>query len=309
MLPRVPKGARGVKHRITVSATLGGGDAAARHRRLDVEVRSGRDLHHGQHARRDCSPRRRTSRPSSPPMRISFSRRPSRRCRTTGRSLSSRRNTRPLTDRSWAAAGAPPAVPRGAPPYLSPKDLCGGGPLLHPGGGAGAMLTYVPIANTALQHLGEADRIVAPEEDSKPARAIGGVGANPPLCACGGALELRDPHDRDRRSSDDPKFPIALGRKAFPIPADCVTFIEIVEPCSLDEEDSYSIEAGPTGMEILCDHPGPLTIRYVRDGEDDRRSGALVAGLCRGVRLPARMANQRRARGRQRPQGSRPRRL
>jgi hypothetical protein len=34
------------------------------------------------------------------------------------------------------------------------------------------MLTYVPIANTALQHLGEADRIVTPDEDSKPARAI-----------------------------------------------------------------------------------------------------------------------------------------
>lgn len=131
------------------------------------------------------------------------------------------------------------------------------------------MLTYVPIANTALQHLGNADRIVAPEEDSKPARAVK-VGWEPTrlfvLAEAHWSFAIRTIEIAAR--GDDPKFPIALGRKAFPIPADCVTFIEIVEPCALDEEDSYSIEAGPTGMEILCDHPGPLTIRYVRDGED-----------------------------------------
>jgi hypothetical protein len=48
MLPRVPKGARGVKHRITERHARRG-DARARHHRHDRQVRRGRDLQR-QHA-------------------------------------------------------------------------------------------------------------------------------------------------------------------------------------------------------------------------------------------------------------------
>jgi hypothetical protein len=69
--------------------------------------------------------------------------------------------------------------------------------------------------------------------------------------------------------TDDSDWPIALGRKAFPLPADMVELVEIVEPCYLAEEDElYSIERGPNGQEILADDAGPITIRYVRDGSD-----------------------------------------
>jgi hypothetical protein len=46
------------------------------------------------------------------------------------------------------------------------------------------MLTYVPLANVALQHLGESDRIAAPDENSKGARAVKAPGKQPgSLCS------------------------------------------------------------------------------------------------------------------------------
>jgi hypothetical protein len=130
------------------------------------------------------------------------------------------------------------------------------------------MLTYVPIGNTALQHLGEADRITDPNEDRKPARAIK-TGWEPTrlfiLAEAHWSFASRTVELAAR--PDDPEWPIALGRKAFPLPADLVSFIEIVEPCSLDEAESYTIEEGPTGSELLADETGPITIRYVRDSK------------------------------------------
>jgi hypothetical protein len=131
------------------------------------------------------------------------------------------------------------------------------------------MLSYVPISNTALQHLGEARRIVDADEDSKPARAIK-VAWEPTrlfvLAEANWSYAIRTVELTAR--PDDTEFPVALGRKAFPLPADLVTLVEIVAPSTLDEEDSYSIEGGPTGSEILCDETGPITVRYVRDGKD-----------------------------------------
>lgn len=128
------------------------------------------------------------------------------------------------------------------------------------------MLTYVPIANAALQHIGESDRIVAPEQESRPARAVKAAWEPTRLFVLAEAnwsfatrtIELT-------ARAPDPEWPIALGRTAFPLPADLVTLVEIVEPIALDENDSYSIEAGPTGSEILCLEAGPLVVRYVRD--------------------------------------------
>jgi hypothetical protein len=131
------------------------------------------------------------------------------------------------------------------------------------------MLTYVPIANTALQHLGEAFRIGTPDDDSKPARAVK-VAWEPTrlfvLAEAHWSFAVRTLELTAR--APDSEWPIALNRTPFPLPADLVSLIEIVAPCSLDEEDSYSIEVGPTGTEILAAEPGPITIRYVRDGAD-----------------------------------------
>lgn len=128
------------------------------------------------------------------------------------------------------------------------------------------MLTYVPIGNIALQHLGEVKRIVTPDEDSKAARAIASAWEPTRLFVLAEAhwsFAIRTLDIAARPA--DPDYPIALGRKAFPLPANVVTLVEIVEPAALDENDSYSIEAGPTGMEILADVTGPITIRCVID--------------------------------------------
>lgn len=130
------------------------------------------------------------------------------------------------------------------------------------------MPTYVQIANVALQHIGEGDRITAPDEASKPARAIKAAWDLTRLFVLSEAhwaFALRTLELTAR--SADPLFPIALGRNAFPMPADLVELVEIVTPCLDDESDSYSIERGPNGTELLTDDPGPITIRYVRDNE------------------------------------------
>jgi hypothetical protein len=66
----------------------------------------------------------------------------------------------------------------------------------------------------------------------------------------------------------DPDWPIALGRTAFPLPADMARFVEIVDPELDDQDGSYSIEGGPGGTELLCEETGPITVRYVRTGAD-----------------------------------------
>jgi hypothetical protein len=129
------------------------------------------------------------------------------------------------------------------------------------------MLSYVPIANAALQHLGEGDRIESPDQtDSKAARAVK-VAWDPTrlfvLSEAHWSFAIRTVAIAERAAHDD--FPLALGRRAFPLPADLVSLVEIVDPFLDDDEESYSVEAGPEGSEILVDHAGPLVIRYVRD--------------------------------------------
>jgi hypothetical protein len=129
-------------------------------------------------------------------------------------------------------------------------------------------LNYVAIANLALGHIGENDRIAAPDEASKAARAVYGAWEGTRqfiLAEANWSFALRTVDIAQR--PDNPDFPIALSRKAFPLPADLVTFVEIVEPCRLEDgEDQFTIEGGPDGgQEIQADELGPITIRYVRD--------------------------------------------
>jgi hypothetical protein len=131
-------------------------------------------------------------------------------------------------------------------------------------------LTYVPIANRALGHLGEDDRIDAPDEASRPARAVKRAWEATRqfvLAQAHWSFALRTVALTQRVPQDE--WPIALGRNAFPLPADLVELVEIVQPdCLVDDDDAYSIERGPNGQEILADDPGPIVVRYVRDGLD-----------------------------------------
>jgi hypothetical protein len=128
------------------------------------------------------------------------------------------------------------------------------------------LLSIVQIANLALQHLGEDDRISDLNEVSRPARIVKAAWDTTRL------LVLADAHwsfaartlELTARPAH-PDFPIALGRTAFPLPADLVNLVEIVEPELMDDSDEFAIEAGPNSAELLVDHPGPITIRYIRD--------------------------------------------
>lgn len=127
-------------------------------------------------------------------------------------------------------------------------------------------LSYVQIANNALGHIGEDDRISDPDQDSKAARTVKAAWETTRLFVLADAhwsfaartaeIAAR-PHNRE--------WPIALGRTAYPLPADLVNLIEILDPDLNDDDDEFAIEAGPNGAELLVDYTGPITIRYVRD--------------------------------------------
>lgn len=129
--------------------------------------------------------------------------------------------------------------------------------------------SYVSFANMAVGHLGEDDRISDPDEDSRVARIVKTHWDTTRLAV----LEEANWSFATRtvelvQRAADPLFPIARNRKPFPLPADLVTLIEIVEPDLNDDNDEFAIEAGPVGSELLADEAGPITIRYVRDGAD-----------------------------------------
>lgn len=131
-------------------------------------------------------------------------------------------------------------------------------------------LSYVPIANMALNHLGENDRIVDPNDTGPAAAAVKRAWDLTRLFVLAEANWSFAVRTVDLvQRAPNPDWPIALERQAFPLPADLVSFIEIVEPNFLDDEpDRYSIESGPNGAEILTCFDGPITVRYVRDGAD-----------------------------------------
>jgi hypothetical protein len=129
--------------------------------------------------------------------------------------------------------------------------------------------SYVAIANMALGHIGEDDRISDPNEDSRAARVVKAHWDTTRLAVLEEANWSFASRTVDLvQRAADPLFPIARNRKPFPLPADLVTLIEIVEPNLNDDDDEFAIEGGPVGSELLADEEGPITIRYVRDGAD-----------------------------------------
>lgn len=128
------------------------------------------------------------------------------------------------------------------------------------------ILDRTQIANLALQHIGEDDRISDLEEESRPARIVSRAWEPTRLLVLAAVhwsfaartLELA-------ARPVDPNWPIALDRTAFPLPADFVNLTEIVAPELNDDDDEFAIESGPSGAELLVANPGPITIRYIQD--------------------------------------------
>lgn len=131
------------------------------------------------------------------------------------------------------------------------------------------MLTYVPLANLALQHIGEDDRIDDPNESSRPARIVKNAFLPTFLFILGEAnWSFAKQTIEIAKRAVDVDWPVARDRVAFPLPADMVRFVEIIDPELDADDDSYSIEAGPNGMEIQCDDPGSsLTVSVIRNLE------------------------------------------
>jgi hypothetical protein len=126
------------------------------------------------------------------------------------------------------------------------------------------MFDKVGLGNLALQHLGEDDRISDLEEDSRPARIIKRAWDNTRifvLAAAHWSFACRTVELAAR--APNPDWPIAAGRSAYPLPAELVTLAEIVEPNLYDDDNEFQIEAGPNGSELIVEHAGPITIRYV----------------------------------------------
>jgi hypothetical protein len=129
--------------------------------------------------------------------------------------------------------------------------------------------SYVAIANMALGHLGEDDTISSPDEESRAARVVATHWDTTRLVVLEeAAWSFASRTVELVQRADDPKWPIALNRKPFPLPADLVTLAEIVDPNLNDDDDEFAIEGGPSGTELLVEDDGPITIRYVRDGAD-----------------------------------------
>lgn len=143
------------------------------------------------------------------------------------------------------------------------------------------LLSRVQLSNLALGHLGEEDRITDPDEDRRSARTIARAWDATYLFVLARAhwtfakrtLELT-------ARPADAGYPIALNRTAFPLPDGFVTLVEVVDPPLDEDDDSYSIEEGPTGLELLVENSGPITIRIIRDSaavRDPARWSALFA--------------------------------
>lgn len=131
------------------------------------------------------------------------------------------------------------------------------------------LLSYVAIANLALGHIGEDDRISDPDENSRAAREVKTAWEPTRLFVLADAnwsFAIRTLELAARPA--DPLWPIALGRTAFPLPADLVNLAEIIDPDLYDDDDEFAIEGGPNGSELLVESDGPITVRYVRDGLD-----------------------------------------
>ncbi|BBC99097.1 hypothetical protein [Sphingobium sp. YG1] len=130
------------------------------------------------------------------------------------------------------------------------------------------MADYVTIANMAASLIGEDDQISAPDDDKHIARSIRAVWD---MCR---RAAIRD-HSwncftaRVGLSAEDlDSVPYPWGY-SFPLPADCVRLIEVLNV----DESRYQLE----GRSILCDSVGPVYIRYLKDIKETARWDDLFA--------------------------------
>lgn len=130
------------------------------------------------------------------------------------------------------------------------------------------LLSRIPLSNLTLGHLGEDTRITDPDEDKKAARAIARAWDPTYLFVLARAHWTFAKRTLELTARPvNATYPIALNRTAFPLPDGFVTLVEIVDPVLDQDDDSYSIEEGPTGLELLVEDNGPITVRVIRDSE------------------------------------------
>jgi hypothetical protein len=251
----VPKGARGVHHVITASATIGAAatfalgiaGTTAKYRAAAVIT--------AVETPETVRSRRRSCRPSSRPTSSSSSRRPSRRWSNGGEKLvvetfyTLDQLNRPPPRRS-------PAPKRGGPPALQPDR-----PAFFPQSPWGGSARCSPTFRSPISRCSISARTIGSTIPTKAAARRGSsrTPGSRPSCSCSakpiGASRCAR-RARQARAAE-PDWPIALDRVAFPLPADMVRFVEIIDPELDDDDDSYSIEGGPNAdRAAVTEDPG-----------------------------------------------------
>jgi len=126
----------------------------------------------------------------------------------------------------------------------------------------------VEIANLATGFFGEDDQVRSRDDDSKPARSVRAVWAKVRkfvFSKANWSCALR----RSRlsaRAADASYAILDPYTHAYPLPADFVRLVKILDP--VGAKDEYSMMRGPKGREIHCAYSGPLVIEWIEDVKD-----------------------------------------
>jgi hypothetical protein len=262
MLPTIPKGARGVRHRIQSSLALGGvatiaigiaGNTGKYRAAAILNVTTAEDVSSAANVAAVLAA------DENPFITVAAAALPDRPRR---RSFRSRRST--PAHKTCRRGLGPPAV-RGGPAWF--KSRGGGRPpfRVHPGGRGAMLLTYVPIANLALRayRRRRSDRrsqrrqprrpdVKAAWEATRLIRLATPIGASPLAPS---------------RSPQRPMIRLAARARphAFPLPPDMVSLVEIVDPELERRRRRVRDRARPQRRRAAGRGRGPITIRYVRD--------------------------------------------
>lgn len=127
------------------------------------------------------------------------------------------------------------------------------------------MSDYVTVANLAMSKLGEDDQIRDPDQDSHAARSIRAVWVplRKAVLRAGKFNFSMTRAELTAQASTSPGYqsPYPFDNR-FPVPADFLRLVEIIEPAEI--ADAYKFER----KAVLADTDGPVFVRYVADIED-----------------------------------------
>jgi hypothetical protein len=119
------------------------------------------------------------------------------------------------------------------------------------------MSDYVTIANMAAARIGTETRISAPDDDRRVARVLKAAWDIQRQAAIRDGAWNFASRRAELPSESDPDKVIYPWSYGFPLPAECLRLIEVMDV----SRDAYALE----GDTVLCDSAGPLYIRYLVD--------------------------------------------